>query len=208
MSYPDFTNLKRPKYEISNHLGSGGGATLNHDLLKTDINADATINTTRTCQSVSTHDDILTIRFDDNLTNPTQTNALTSVLSAYVYSAPVSDKVVNASTTVITTSGVYIPINGMSITPTAGSYVVMFSATASHSKDKKDSQYAIFVDDTIVQNSERDFGWDGGADFKNCRITIYTQAEVTVDGTQTIYVCWHDGGDGEFSCYERNLIVI
>lgn len=99
---PDFSNLRKPFYWKAADLS---GKEINNTQMRNVINADPTISATRTCQSVHTRpksgDIQVTIQFDDDLTTPAQTDALTTLLTGagYTYQAVGTGRVFQAYTT-------------------------------------------------------------------------------------------------------------
>lgn len=120
----------------------------------------------------------------------------------------ISETTVSATITTSTTSGSYIVINSMTSTPASGTYFVSFSTSGSHSSKDSDACYAIYSAGSKVVHSERNFAWSGGADTKNFNTSMYTQAVVTVNGSQAIDVRYHNGGSGTFTIYERSMTLL
>jgi Tfp pilus assembly protein FimT len=74
-------------------------------------------------------------------------------------SATLTSFIVNSATTCTTNSTSYVSIDGMSITPTTpGAYLVIFSASAGPSTDNQLFYTAVFLNGSIVSNSERRYG--------------------------------------------------
>lgn len=114
---------------------------------------------------------------------------------------------ITATATDSTTSGTYSVINGMTTTPAAGTYLVMFSSSGEIDSGGDTGQYAIHVDGTIVQHSERDMESPTGFIAGDIRAAMHTQAVVEVDGDEAIDVRFRQSG-GTFSVFGRSLILM
>lgn len=111
-----------------------------------------------------------------------------------------------ATNTVSTNSGVLILIPSMTLTPGAGTYLVMFSASGDTSPGGSNTVYQIFSNGVGIGHSSRDQAWTGGGQTNNRRAAFYTQAIVTVGGGQAIEVRYASSGTVEIR--ERSLILI
>jgi len=78
-----------------------------------------------------------------------------------------------------TTSSTYVLLPGMTLTPKAGTYVVLGSCNMNSSHSNGIAYVAIFVDGVKIEHSERKVGG-------NTENSISTQVKETVDGTQVI----------------------
>lgn len=110
------------------------------------------------------------------------------------------------TSTITTTSTTYTLATGMSITPGAGTYLAMFSASATMNKNGQTVQCAIFVNGTIDATSHRSLGGQAGniGNFKSSCIA-------TVADGQAIDVRWlisSAAGGGQGSMDERTLILL
>jgi hypothetical protein len=112
-----------------------------------------------------------------------------------------------ATTITSTTSATYIVLNGMSFTPTSGTWLVTFSASGSTTAAKAEAQYCVHVGGSPDVSSERDFNWGGGGQTGLFRCALHTQAVVTVNGNQSIEVMYRCANGG-FEIYERSMILI
>jgi hypothetical protein len=110
---------------------------------------------------------------------------------------------VTATATTSTTAITYQVINGMQITPVSGTYNVTFSTTLETSTNNMVGEYAIFVAGVIQQVSHRLHEPKSGGS----RLSVYTQAVVTVNGSQTVDVRWLVN-TGTLSCYERSMLLL
>jgi len=114
---------------------------------------------------------------------------------------------ITSVTTTSTTSATYVVINGMTVTPVAGTYYVTFSASAEKTVMSSTTTYAIHGGGTIIDHSERKFGWDGGGQTNDIAISMHTQAVVTVNGAENIDVKYLDGGQGTTTVHKRSMFL-
>jgi hypothetical protein len=115
---------------------------------------------------------------------------------------------ITSTTETSTTSGSYIVVNGMTSTPVSGTYMVSFSASGQHSSGSADATYAIYNGGSIVADSERNFGWNGGSHTNGFVVSMHSQVIITVNGSQAVEVKYKDGGTGTFTIYNRSLILL
>lgn len=114
---------------------------------------------------------------------------------------------ITGTTATSTTSSSYVVINSMTTTPASGTYMVSFSASGDISNGNADADYAIHNDGSIVTHSLRHLGHDGGAHTGGFKVTFYTQAIVTVNGSQAIDVRYKTSS-GTFTVDERSMILL
>jgi hypothetical protein len=109
---------------------------------------------------------------------------------------------VTSTTVTTTTSNAYTLLASMTITPSAGNYVVMFSGSGGTSSASASMYYSVYVGGTIVLPSERLLKAATSA------ITpLYTQAKVTANGSQAIEVRVKTS-TGTFTINTRSLLII
>lgn len=99
---------------------------------------------------------------------------------------------VGFSSNITTTSTTDITITGMTITPSAGTYLVWFSTWLTHSNGNDTVTISIYAGTiqsvTTVRTTTPFSGAVGAA---NNGISHSTNGSVTVDGTQAINIRWH-----------------
>lgn len=117
-----------------------------------------------------------------------------------------ANSIATSTTTTSTTSATYVVINAMSITPAEGTYLVTFSASGGTSANSATANFAIFVDGSIVQHTERSM-IHGAFIFGSVRNVMHTQTITTVNGSQSIDVRYTRNA-GTFQVFERNLILV
>lgn len=108
-----------------------------------------------------------------------------------------------ATTTITTTSTTDILATSMSITPESGTYLVIFSGSASNSSNNQSIFPSVYVDGVQVAASERRvfrLAANDGAPF-----ACVTQA--TVNGAQAIEGRWRVSA-GTGSMYQRTLVLV
>lgn len=96
----------------------------------------------------------------------------------------------------------YVLINSMTTTPSAGNYLVTFSASGNMATAAGIGNYAIFLGGAIVASSER-FFFPNNTTAKNA---MSTQCKITANGAQLVEV-YYKSSSGVFSVYQRNMIL-
>ena len=117
-----------------------------------------------------------------------------------------SSQIATSTVSTSTTSGTYVVMNAMTITPGAGTYLVMFSSSGNGSNNNTTLSYAIFNNGTIISHTERIMSI-AAQQVTGRNTAIYTQTTTTVAAGQAIDVRYRTTG-GTFSVHERNLILV
>lgn len=143
-------------------------------------------------------------------TAPTAGQVLTATSSTTANWQAVSVVVPSQSATATadtsTTSGTYVVINSMTITPGAGTYLALFSSSGNVSNNGSVGNYAIFVNGTIIQHSERNKNVTSNQS-NNLDDALNTQTVATVTAGQAIDVRFTIN-TGTFTVHERSLILV
>jgi hypothetical protein len=113
----------------------------------------------------------------------------------------------SATASTSTTSTSYTQINGMSITPAAGNYMVKFSASSNGTAANQQLQTALYVGGSVQAFTEGDFGFEVNAANDNNRFSIQSDAIVTVNGSQAIEMRYKTN-TGTFNVHERSMILL
>lgn len=106
---------------------------------------------------------------------------------------------VSATNNVDTTSGAFILIPGMTLTPSAGTYITTFSAQVQPSIAA--GEITLFVGGGEVEHARRNIALLGGQ-------SAETQALVTVNGVESIEAHYRNPGGGDIDVFERSLIIL
>jgi len=102
-----------------------------------------------------------------------------------------------------TTSITDVLIVGMTLTPAAGTYAIIFSTSGLNSANGATRMFFnIYSGGALVTHSEREIGVSGGANS-----AVHTSAVVTVNGSEAIEARWRAVA-GTNTCHERSLIAI
>jgi hypothetical protein len=117
----------------------------------------------------------------------------------------IPNDIATATALATSTSATYALLPGMILTPTAGTYFVTFSGSASKTNNNSSANYAIFINTTITAHSERD--WKRGNNGGDIDSALHSQSIETVNGTDTIAVGYKSNA-GSFIVAERSLILI
>jgi len=130
---------------------------------------------------------------------------------------PSIDYTLVTSTTIwSTTSSSFITINGMTTTPSAGTYYISFSSTIATSKSSTKAIFSVFNNNIETVHSRRMFS-DGrsnnGSDSEDQDNDLYedvvgTQSIETVNGSQLIEIRVRKENSGSIKYKHRNLVLI
>lgn len=128
-------------------------------------------------------------------------------ITPYNIGGGISSSIQSATSNTSTTSSSYSAINSMSSTPTAGTYIVSFSASGKGNSDDQEMQVCLYSDGSAITHSERDYGYEADASNNDRRFTIHTQSLVTVNGSQNIEARFKTN-TGSFTVYERTMTLL
>ena len=106
-----------------------------------------------------------------------------------------------------TTSATYVVLNTMTVTPGAGTYLVMFSASGNGSIGAGDYRYGIHANAVLVAQSERRQNIGGGTQVGDVAMAMHSQCLVTVTAGQAIDVRYK-ASSGTYTVHQRNLILV
>ena len=104
-------------------------------------------------------------------------------------------------------SGSYVDVNGMAITPPAGTYKIHFSCWIENDEKKDDDgiEVGISIGNAIIDHSKRR-QWTGEAG--KYETSIHTQAIVTVSGTQQVKARAYRLGGDRIRIRQRSLTAV
>ena len=111
--------------------------------------------------------------------------------------------IASSTTSVTTTSATDVVMNSMTITPPAGTYVATFATTFGHTSNGAIIYLSIYAGGTQVAYSEDAIQ---SPRWVNAGYGGFTQARVTVNGTQAIDVRWRTT-IATATAYNRSLII-
>jgi len=118
---------------------------------------------------------------------------------------------VSATVATTTTSATDVLMNAMTITPAAGTYLVLFGTSLDSNSINSDARINIYSAGTIVGHSERwavpSFSSGGLGGSPSIPIPIQTHAIVTVNGSQAIEGRWRRS-TGTLTARQRSLSII
>ena len=100
----------------------------------------------------------------------------------------------------------FVLVPGMTLTPTAGTYLVVFSSTIYGSSNNTLYNYTIYVDGVQIVHSERRYRRGNGVT-TGIYVPASTNAIVTVNGSQDIEIRFR-APSGTVTMYERTLNII
>ncbi|RZW41016.1 MAG: hypothetical protein EX263_13000 [Flavobacteriaceae bacterium] len=148
---------------------------------------------------------------DTNTTSPNVGDVLEWDGSNWVPAAPsggcVENTEVSATSEFGITSTSMTLISGMTITPASGTYFVSFSSSGRGTQDNQEMRYCLFKAGTGVGHSERDMGFEANNLNEDKRMTMHTQAVITVNGSQTIEAK-ASTNHSQFKIFERSMTIL
>lgn len=117
-----------------------------------------------------------------------------------------SNTAATATGSTTTTSATDVQMNSMTLTPGAGTYLVLFSTSVAHSNAAGELYVSIYANGVKVADSERK---RVNTDLKqNDMVTgLSTHAVVTVEATQVIEVKWRTS-TSTATAYQRNMTLV
>lgn len=133
------------------------------------------------------------------LTTPTLEGDLAT--KKYVDTKPLDYYKIDISSENSTTSSTYLPVSGTNFTPASGTYKVSFSASASNSQNNRIGNIALYKNENIIEDSERNVATGRST------IGINTQTTINVNGTDTINLRYKVSS-GSFTIYKGNIVFL
>ena len=114
----------------------------------------------------------------------------------------------NSTATVSTTSTTDVLMTGMTVTPAAGTYLVMFSSWCNQSNGADTIVISLYNGSTLQTGTTRSLiPFPNNLLVSTLNIPVATQAIMTATGSAAISVEWHvNGGTG--SCYDRTFDLV
>ncbi len=105
-----------------------------------------------------------------------------------------------------TNSSSYVALDGMSLTPGAGNYVLMFGTSAENSSNNNSIFFAVYVNGAVVQHTEREARRGGSAG--NTMDVVSLQAYLpSVGAGEVVEIRWKVSG-GTATARERTLVLL
>lgn len=126
------------------------------------------------------------------------------------FAVSLTDDEVSATNTITTTSATNTLMTGMAITPAAGTYLVLFSASLSGANDDANITSSIYAGGTLQTGSERQVVANVSGGFANPNTTTMSATSftvVTVNGSQAIEGRWRRSA-GTATATFRHLKII
>lgn len=122
---------------------------------------------------------------------------------------PIQNGLVSATSSATTTSGTDALMTGMTITPIAGTYLVIFSGAIQQNSAGNSVTFSIYNNGVQDATSIMDIApFDGGAlSSTTASCCGITQGVYTVNGSQVIQIEWHVSG-GTGTVFQRKLTYI
>jgi len=126
-----------------------------------------------------------------------------------VSTPPIQSTQITSTSNATTTSTSDVLMTGMTVTPIAGTYLVLFSAVVQQNDAGNSATVSIYSAGVQDPASVRDFApFDGGTlSAVNASCVCAIQGVYTVNGSQVIQVEWHVSA-GTGTVFQRNLILI
>lgn len=126
-----------------------------------------------------------------------------------VSSPPIQTTEITSTSNATTTSGTDALMTGMTTTPVAGTYLVIFSAVVQQAGAGQSVTVSIYNGGVQDTASVRTFApFDGGSlSAGNASCCCATQGVYTVNGSQVIQIEWHVSGSTG-TVFQRNMTLI
>ena len=127
------------------------------------------------------------------------------LLASGIYNTEVS-----ATANATTTSSSDAVLTGMTITPPAGTYLVVFSTWVTHSTANSVATFSLYVDTTQKADSIRSVIPLGGVviGLSAIDIPVAINGLVSVNGSQAIAVKWNTTGGGTATAHQRTMNIV
>jgi hypothetical protein len=116
----------------------------------------------------------------------------------------IANSTVSDTGTFSTTSATYVVVTSMTLTPVAGTYLVLFDTSAAVSNNGNDADFAIHLNGVEQTNTTRPFIYDNGGQERN---SIAIHAIITTPGAQAIDVRARISAN-TLTVYQRTLTVV
>lgn len=132
-----------------------------------------------------------------------------AVDSAGLLASGVSNTSVSATADTTTTSATYVLMDSMTITPVAGTYLVLFDTTVDHSNQSVAVAVGIYVGGSLITDSPRAVITRTNAIGANsCTACVSIHSVVTVNGSQAIEGRWHRSTAGTATAHQRTMSIV
>jgi len=108
---------------------------------------------------------------------------------------------------VSTPSTTPVTITDLTYTPAAGTWLVTLSATGQGTNTGQDMEYGLFINGTVINNTERKLDFNSGAQGDTLWSALNSQSIITTNGTDVIDARYWTGA-GDFYVEDRNLTFV
>jgi len=119
---------------------------------------------------------------------------------------PVSANQASATSSATTASTSYVALDSMSLTPGAGNYVLMFGTSAENNNNNASIFFAVYVDGSVIQHTERETR-RGGSSANNMDVISLQAYLPSVGAGQVVEVKWKTSA-GTATARERTLVLM
>ena len=114
---------------------------------------------------------------------------------------------ITATNTISTSSGSLILATGMTVTPAAGTYLVLFSGSV-QTPNTAIANVSIYSNGSEITAARRTMQGDAGLTSATPVFPFFTIGTATVNGAQTIEGRWSVSALGSAEMYQRSLVLI
>ena len=137
---------------------------------------------TTTLNSISKVGNSVELEFENEITNDDDNILYNLIQNIDNYVIPINYYNITDDTIISTSSRNYITLPNMSVTPTSGTFLIMFSGYAKGSSSSSEISIAIFISNSMESSSERIIK------IAATNSILQTQSIIPVDGSQLIEV--------------------
>lgn len=148
----------------------------------TNFQNDINSQLTTTLNNIKRVGNSIELEFENELTNDDDNILYNLIQNIDNYVVPINYYNITDDTIITSSSQNYITLPNMSVTPTAGTFLVMFSGYGKGSSNSSDISIAVFVDNVMDTSSERIIN------IGKTNTLLQTQLIVSVDGFKLIEV--------------------
>lgn len=142
-------------------------------------------------------------------TTSTEGNSTGLARANHTHAVEIINDTISSNTTTTTTSGSDVLISGMTFTPEAGRYFIIFSTHCSTNFNNATVTFSLYMGGSMINGSERAVIPRTGVltSFSDGRMVVVCHSLISVNGSQAIQARWRRSS-GTATSYNRTLQII